>query len=82
MSGVVMSMQDEVDKLDKEISDRHADELAALEKRLASSGEAGGEATSQLAYSLYETKLTNGTSKVTLQGSQTPLITPYCNPIL
>jgi len=55
-------MQDDIEKLDKEIADRHAAELAALEERLAA--DASDEGTLKLAESLYETKLSNDQDKV------------------
>ncbi|KAK9908505.1 hypothetical protein WJX75_008830 [Coccomyxa subellipsoidea] len=53
--------KDDIEKLDKEISDRHATELAALEKRLTP--ESPEDETVKLADSLYDTKLSNGQEK-------------------
>lgn len=61
-SELLSHMQDDIEKLDKEIADRHAEELAALEKRLAA--DASDEGTLKLAESLYETKLSNDQDKV------------------
>jgi hypothetical protein len=69
---LIVDMQDEIDKLDKEMADRHAEELAALEKRMASADdhEEGGndddDEAGQLADTLYNTKLGNGLHKVIL----------------
>ena len=75
-------MQDDIEKLDKEISDRHAAELAGLEKRLAAESSPGDE-TVQLAESLYETKLNNGQERVSCHyhhhcSCQTPQTLVWC----
>lgn len=59
-------MQDEIEKLDKEISERHAEELAALDKRLSAENE-GGDAGSlqELADALQSTQIADGATKVT-----------------
>ncbi len=59
-----MHVQDDIEKLDKEIGDRHAAELAALETRLAAEADMPDDGTVQLAESLYDTKLTGGQDKV------------------
>ncbi|BDA44675.1 Deubiquitinase OTUD6B [Coccomyxa sp. Obi] len=55
--------KDDIEKLDKEISDRHAAELAALEKRLAAEADTPDDGTVKLAESLYDTKLTSSQDK-------------------
>ncbi len=59
-----MRMQDDIEKLDKEISDRHAAELAAMEDRLAAEADTPGDGTVKLAESLYDTRLTSSQDKV------------------
>ncbi|EIE21449.1 cysteine proteinase [Coccomyxa subellipsoidea C-169] len=61
--------KDDIEKLDKEISVRHAAELAGLEERLAAESSPGDE-TVQLAESLYETKLNNGQERGGAQPSR------------
>lgn len=63
---ICILMQDDIENLDKEISDRHAAELAVLEKRLAAEADAPDDGTVKLAESLYDTKLTSSQDKVAL----------------
>ena len=59
-------LQDEVDKLDEEIANRHAQELADLQRRQSSTEASNGPEADvmQLADSLYDTKLSAGAEKV------------------
>lgn len=60
-------MQDEIEKLDKGVSERHAQELADLQRRQSTAGASSAPPTDvmQLADSLYDTKLSAGAEKVT-----------------
>lgn len=55
-----------MDKLDKEIADRHAQEVADLQRRQSSTEASNGPEAivMQLADSLYDTKLSAGSEKV------------------
>jgi hypothetical protein len=59
------AVQDEVDRLDKQLAERHAREAAALEARVSSTAAAAGHdgapdaGAMQLAGSLYDVKLSN-----------------------
>ncbi|CAL8469587.1 g9128 [Coccomyxa elongata] len=55
--------KDDIEKLDKDIGNRHAAELAALETRLAAEADMPDDGTVKLAESLYDTKLTGSQDK-------------------
>ena len=59
-------MQDEVEKLDMEIAERHAQEVADLRRRQPSAGNSNAPPANvmELADSLYDTKLSAGAEKV------------------
>ena len=67
-SYVLLCVQDEVDKLDKDILDRHAQELADLQMRHAhvEALDDGPADIMHLADSLYDTKLSAGAQKAWL----------------
>ena len=59
-------MQDEVDKLDKDIAERHTQEVEELQRRQPDAGTSSAPPVDvmQLADSLYDTKLSAGAEKV------------------
>ena len=71
---MLLCVQEEVDKLDKEILDRHAQELADLQTRQTHE-EASHDSPADvmhLADSLYDTKLSAGTQKAWVSHSSAP----------
>ena len=66
LKSIYCYVQDQIEKLDKEIAERHAQEIADLQGRQPTAGASSAPQTDvmQLADSLYDTKLSAGAEKV------------------